>query len=281
MELIDCALPTLHRVVPSTNEEEAFKDLDAAFLVGAMPRKEGMERKDLLAANVKIFKSQGQALAKHSKKTVKVLVVGNPANTNALICAKYAAPAISPRQISAMTRLDHNRSLGQIALRCDVPVNHVKNVIIWGNHSATQYPDVHHATVLKNGNWVEAYGAVNDEAWLKGDFLTTIQKRGAEIIKRRKLSSAMSAAKAACDHMRDWFAGTPEGIWVSMAVASDGSYGIPEGLVYSFPVRIDHATKDWSVVQGLKIDDFSREKMTLTLKELEEEKHEALAACEQ
>jgi malate dehydrogenase len=281
MELVDCALPTLHRVVPSTNEEEAFKDIDAAFLIGAMPRKEGMERKDLLAANVKIFKSQGQALAKHAKKTVKVLVVGNPANTNALICAKYAAPAISPKQISAMTRLDHNRSLGQIAARTGVPVNHVKNVIIWGNHSATQVPDVRHANVLKDGNWVGAHEAVNDEAYLQGDFVSTIQKRGAEIIKRRKLSSAMSAAKAACDHMRDWFSGTPEGIWVSMAVASDGSYGIPEGVVYSFPVRVDASSKEWTVVQGLQIDEWTRGKMTATLNELEEEKKEALAACEQ
>jgi malate dehydrogenase len=280
MELADCALPTLHKVIPLTNEEESFKDIDVAFLVGAMPRKEGMERKDLLAANVKIFKSQGQSLAKHAKKTVKVLVVGNPANTNAFICAKYAAPTISPRQISAMTRLDHNRSLAQIAARCGVPINQVKNVTIWGNHSATQFPDVRHAEVLKNGNWVDAYSAVNDEAWLQGDFITTIQKRGAEIIKRRKLSSAMSAAKAACDHVRDWFFGTREGEWVSMAVASDGSYGIPEGIVYSFPVRIDAAKKDWSIVQGLQIDEFSRGKMTSTLKELEEEKGEALAACE-
>jgi len=282
MELADCALPTLHRVIPLTSEEESFKDIDAAFLIGSMPRKEGMERKDLLAANVKIFKSQGQALAKHAKKTVKVLVVGNPANTNAFICAKYAAPVISPRQISAMTRLDHNRSLAQIAQRCNVSIDRVKNVIIWGNHSATQFPDVRHAAVLKQGgeNWTEAYAAVDDEKWLKDEFIAIIQKRGAEIIKRRKLSSAMSAAKAACDHMRNWFFGTKEGEWVSMAVASDGSYGIPEGLVYSFPVRIDAVTKDWSIVQGLQIDEFSREKMNVTLKELEEEKGEASAACE-
>jgi len=170
--------------------------------------------------------------------------------------------------------------LAQIAGRVGVPINHVKNVIIWGNHSATQFPDVRHAQVLKQ-SWTDAYSAVNDEAWLHGDFITTIQKRGAEIIKRRKLSSAMSAAKAACDHMRDWFFGTREGEWVSMAVASDGSYGITEGIVYSFPVRVDPTTKDWTIVQGLNIDDFSRGKMTLTLKELEEEKTEALAACEQ
>jgi len=282
MELMDCALPTLHRVIPLTNEEESFKDIDAAFLIGSMPRKEGMERKDLLAANVKIFKSQGQSLAKHAKKSVKVLVVGNPANTNAVICAKYAAPTISPRQITAMTRLDHNRSLAQIAARCDVGIDRVKNVIIWGNHSATQFPDVRHAVVLKQGaeKWIDAYTAVNDESWLQGEFVSTIQKRGAEIIKRRKLSSAMSAAKAACDHMRNWFFGTRDGEWVSMAVASDGSYGIPEGYVYSFPVRVDPTSKDWSIVQGLQIDDWSRQKMMTTLKELEEEKGEALAACE-
>jgi len=282
MELMDCALPTLRHVIPTTNEQEAFTDIDVAFLIGSMPRKEGMERKDLLAANVKIFKSQGQALAKYAKKSVKVLVVGNPANTNAVICAKYAAPTISSRQITAMTRLDHNRSLAQIAARCNVGIDNVKNVIIWGNHSATQFPDVRHAVVLERGTdkWIDAYTAVNDEAWLKGDFVSTIQKRGAEIIKRRKLSSAMSAAKAACDHMRNWFFGTRDGEWVSMAVASDGSYGIPEGYVYSFPVRVDAATKDWSIVQGLQIDEWSRQKMTVTFKELEEEKGEALAACE-
>jgi len=282
MELMDCALPTLRSVVAVTNEEDAFKNIDAAFLIGAMPRKEGMERKDLLAANVKIFKSQGQSLAKHAKKTVKVLVVGNPANTNALVCAKYAAPAISPRQITAMTRLDHNRSLAQIAAKCGVPISQVKNVIIWGNHSSTQFPDVRHAKVqLKNGQQppVDAYAAVKDDAWLQGEFISTVQKRGAEIIKRRKLSSAMSAAKAACDHMRDWFFGTPENEWVSMAVSSDGSYGIPEGIIYSFPVKVDPKTKDWTIVQGLPIDNFAKEKMNVTLKELEEEKGEAFAAC--
>lgn len=279
MELMDCALPLLVEVVPSVCEKEAFTDIDAAFLVGAMPRKEGMERKDLLAANVKIFKSQGESLHK-AKPTCKVLVVGNPANTNAYICAKFAAPHIPAKNISAMTRLDHNRALAQIAAKCHVPVGHVKNVTIWGNHSSTQFPDVHNAQVQKDGHWVEAVKAVADDAWLHGDFISVIQKRGAEIIKKRKLSSAMSAAKAACDHMRDWFAGTPEGQWVSMAVPSDGSYEIPEGVVYSFPVKINHQTKDWEVVKGLPVDDFARGKMKATLAELEEEKKDALEACQ-
>lgn len=279
MELNDCALPLLHSITPTTDEATAFKDIDAAFLVGAMPRKEGMERKDLLAANVRIFKSQGAALDKYAKKTVKVLVVGNPANTNAFICAKYA-PSIPSRNISAMTRLDHNRAIAQIAARCGVGCNDVKNVIIWGNHSVTQFPDVRHAKVHKNGADVDAWAAVGDDAWLKGDFLSTIQKRGAAIIAKRKLSSAMSAAKAACDHMHDWFHGTSGDHWVSMAVPSDGSYGITEGIVYSFPVKIDAATKEWHVVKDLSVDEWSREKMTATLKELTEERDEAVAACQ-
>jgi malate dehydrogenase len=278
-ELQDCALPLLHEVVAYTNEAEAFKDIDVAFLVGAMPRKEGMERKDLLAANVKIFKSQGQALAAHAKPGVKVIVVGNPANTNAYICAKYAAPKIPAKNITAMTRLDHNRALGQIALRTGVQSKDVKNVAIWGNHSATQYPFVAEATLQKDGKEHKVTEAVNDEAWLKGEFITTIQKRGAVIISKRKLSSAMSAAKAACDHIHDWFAGTAEGTWVSMAVPSDGSYDIPAGIVYSFPVTVDAATQDWKIVQGLTLNAFDKEKMMLSLKELQEEAAEAELAC--
>lgn len=276
LELRDCAYPMLRGIVSTASEEEAFKDIDAAFLVGAMPRKEGMERKDLLAANVKIFKSQGIALDKFAKKTVKVLVVGNPANTNAFICAKYAT-SIPSRNISAMTRLDHNRTLAQIADKSGVPVTAVKNVIIWGNHSSTQYPDVSHATVVRDGKSLGAVEAVNDNAWLEGPFIPLIQKRGAQIIKMRKLSSAMSAAKAACDHMRDWFFGTPEGVYVSMAVPSDGSYSIPEGVVYSFPVTIGN--KEWKIVQGLPISDASRAKMDATLAELQQERDEALSAC--
>jgi len=280
LELQDCSLPFLHSVTPSVNEQEAFKDIDAAFLVGAMPRKEGMERKDLLAANVKIFKSQGKALAANAKKNVKVLVVGNPANTNAYICAKYAAPTIPARNFSAMTRLDHNRAIAQVAMRSGVTASNVKNVIIWGNHSSTQFPDVKHATVFKDNKWQEAYSTVKDDKWLEGEFITKIQTRGAQIIKLRKLSSAMSAAKAACDHMRDWFNGTKDDSWVSMAVPSDGSYGIPEGIIYSFPIKIDAATKEWSVVKGLSISDFAKSKMDATLKELQEEVGEAVAACQ-
>jgi malate dehydrogenase len=277
MELADCALPLLHKVTPTTDIGEAFKDLDVAFLVGAMPRKEGMERKDLLAANVKIFKEQGQALANHAKPTVKVLVVGNPANTNAYICAKYAAPKIPARQFSAMTRLDHNRATAQIAAKSGVPVTAVKNVIIWGNHSATQFPDVKHAVVHKDGKDVNAYSAVADDAYLKGDFISMIQKRGAAIIAKRKLSSALSAAKAAVDHMHDWINGTKPGIWVSMAIPSDGSYDIPAGVMYSFPVMCTDG--DWKIVQGLANDDFAKGKMAATLKELQEEAADAEAAC--
>uniref|UniRef100_A0AC34QTA9 Malate dehydrogenase n=2 Tax=Panagrolaimus sp. JU765 TaxID=591449 RepID=A0AC34QTA9_9BILA len=279
-ELIDCALPTLVSVEAYTSEPEAFKDIDYAFLIGAMPRKEGMERKDLLAANVKIFKSQGQSLANYSKPTVKVLVVGNPANTNAFIAAKYAGGKIPARNFSAMTRLDHNRATAQVALKTGVTIGNVKNVIIWGNHSSTQFPDVRHAKVTKDGHEVDAYSAVNDNAWLQGPFISTVQKRGAVIIEKRKLSSAMSAAKAACDHMRDWHFGTKSGEHVSMAIPSDGSYGIPQGLIFSFPVTIDGSTKEWKIVQGLEIDDFAKQKLNATTKELEEERNDALAACE-
>jgi malate dehydrogenase len=280
LELQDCSMPLLHRVIASVNEKEAFTGVDAAFLVGAMPRKEGMERKDLLAANVRIFKSQGKSLAENAKPNCKVLVVGNPANTNAYICAKYASAKIPARNISAMTRLDHNRATAQIAARCGVSANNVKNVIIWGNHSSTQFPDLKHAKVMKDNQWQDAYALVKDDNWLKADFISLIQKRGAEVIKKRKLSSAMSAAKAACDHMRDWFQGTRDDAWVSMAVPSDGSYGIPKGIIYSFPVKIDPATKEWSIVQGLQIDDFAKGKMDATLKELQEESVEATAACQ-
>ncbi|GMT10193.1 hypothetical protein PFISCL1PPCAC_1490, partial [Pristionchus fissidentatus] len=277
-ELIDCALANLNGVEAVTNEKDAFTNIDYAFLVGAMPRKEGMERKDLLAANVRIFKSQGKALADYAKPTTKVIVVGNPANTNAFICAKYAAGKIPARNFSAMTRLDHNRASAQVALKAGVTVGNVKNVIIWGNHSSTQFPDVRHAKVTKGGAEVDAYTAVGDAAWLQSGFISTVQKRGGVIIERRKLSSAMSAAKAACDHIHDWYRGTTAGQWVSMAVPSDGSYGIPEGLIFSFPVTI--ANGDWKIVQGLDLDDFSKQKIALTTKELEEERDEALAACE-
>lgn len=270
MEIADCALPCVRDVVATDDPAVAFKDIDAAFLVGAMPRKEGMERKDLLAANVKIFKVQGQALDQFAKKTVRVLVVGNPANTNALICSQYA-PTIPKENFSAMTRLDQNRAQAQIASRLGVPVAQVTNCIIWGNHSSTQFPDVRHASV--GGKPV--YEAIGDDAWLQGDFISTVQKRGGAVIAARKLSSAMSAAKAACDHMASWWSGTPEGQFVSMGVFSDGSYGTAPGVMFSFPVAIKDGK--WSIVQGLPIDDFSKAKLEATGKELCEERDDALA----
>lgn len=276
MELADCALPLLAGVVPTDDPNVAFKDVSAAFLVGAMPRKEGMERKDLLSANVKIFKVQGEALDKYAKKDVKVLVVGNPANTNAFICSHYAQ-SIPRENFTAMTRLDQNRAQAQISARLGVPVYDVKNVIIWGNHSATQFPDVKNAVVKVGGAEKPVYDAVNDTKYLQTDFVTTIQKRGAAVIAARKMSSAMSAAKAATDHMRDWWNGTSNGQWVSMGVVSDGSYGVPKDIVFSFPVSIQN--KQWKIVQGLSVDDFARSKFDVTAKELLEEKEEATAVC--
>lgn len=276
MELADCALPLLLQVVPTTDPTVAFKDVSAAFLVGAMPRKEGMERKDLLSANVKIFKVQGEALDKHAKKDVKVLVVGNPANTNAFICSYYA-PSIPRENFTAMTRLDQNRAQAHIAAKVGVPVQNVKNVIIWGNHSATQFPDVKHSTVLIGNVEKSVYDAIGDNNYLQTDFVTTIQKRGAAVIAARKMSSAMSAAKAATDHMHDWWNGTEKGKWVSMGVVSDGSYGVPKDIVYSFPVTIEN--KQWKIVQGLDVDDFARSKFDVTASELLEEKEEATAVC--
>ncbi|KAF1375469.1 hypothetical protein PFLUV_G00220520 [Perca fluviatilis] len=258
MELQDCALPLLRDIVPTDKEEVAFKDLDAAILVGSMPRKDGMERKDLLKANVAIFKSQGAALEKYAKKTVK------------------SAPSIPKENFSCLTRLDHNRARSQVAMRCGVPATHVKNVIIWGNHSSTQYPDVHHCLVNMSGSELACFDAVKDDAWLKGDFIATVQQRGAAVIKARKLSSAMSAAKAICDHMRDIWSGTPEGEFISMGVySSANSYGVPEDLIYSFPVQIKD--KKWKIVEGLAINDFSQMKMDATAAELIEERDTAVA----
>ncbi|EFO18139.1 malate dehydrogenase [Loa loa] len=276
-ELQDCSLPTLQEVVVTVKEEEAFNGIDYAFLIGAMPRKQGMERKDLLSANVKIFKSQGMALAKYAKPTTKVIVVGNPANTNAFIAAKFASPTIPEKNFTSMTRLDHNRATSQVAMKCGVGIGNVKNVIIWGNHSSTQFPDITHAKVVKNGATLGAYDAVNDKGWIQGPFISTVQKRGAVIIEKRKLSSAMSAAKAACDHIRDWHCGTKPDEWVSMGIPSDGSYGIPKGLMFSFPVTISGG--EYKVVQGLHLDEFAKEKIAITQKELEEERDEALQAC--
>lgn len=275
MELADCALPLLAGVLPTANPEEAFKDVAAAFLVGAMPRKEGMERKDLLAANVRIFKEQGQAMDKVARKDVKVLVVGNPANTNALICSKYA-PSIPKENFTAMTRLDQNRAQSQLAAKLGVPVQDVKKVIIWGNHSSTQFPDASNATAKIGGVEKPVTEAINDNEYIRSTFVTTVQKRGAAVIAARKMSSALSAAKAASDHMKDWFLGTGDR-WVSMGVVSDGSYGTPRDVVFSFPVTC--ANGSWKIVQGLTINDFGRQMLDATGKELAEEKAEALEVC--
>lgn len=283
LELQDCAFPLLADIVATVDIETAFKDIDVALLVGAMPRREGMERADLLAANAKIFKQQGAALDQFAKKSVKVLVVGNPANTNALIAAQ-CAPSIPKENFSALTRLDHNRACAQLALRISaksgatVSAQDVENVTIWGNHSSTQYPDVSHA-VSKAGccGGKKVTAVLEDEAWLKDEFITTVQKRGAAIIKARKLSSAMSAAKAICDHTRDWWCGTQGDSWVSMGVWSTGnSYNVPEGIIYSFPVKC--AGGKWEIVNGLEIDQFSREKMDATANELVDERKEAFSA---
>jgi len=275
MEIEDTSLPLVKGVVPTDSEEAAFKDVDVALFVGAMPRKEGMERKDLLSANVKIFKSQGTALDKFAKKSVKVLVVGNPANTNCYILAHYA-PSIPRENFTCLTRLDHNRAKAQIALRLKVSPDAVKNVTIWGNHSSTQFPDVRSATVTVNGKETPVYEAVKDDNWLKNDFVSAVQKRGAAVIAARKLSSAMSAAKAICDHMHDWWHGTKGNESVSVGVISDGSYDVEKGLVFSYPVQIKNGKI--SIVQGLKIDDWSREMLDKTQKELVEEKNDALKA---
>lgn len=256
----------------------AFKDVSAAFLVGAMPRREGMERKDLLSANVKIFKVQGEALNTHAKKDVKVLVVGNPANTNALVCSHYA-PTIPRENFTAMTRLDQNRARAQVAAKVGVPVENVRNIIIWGNHSSTQFPDARNGRVVVNGTEKGVYEAINDTAYLTGSFVETVQKRGAAVIAARKMSSAMSAAKAAADHMKDWWHGTQGDEFVSMGVISDGSYGAPKDIVFSFPVQI--VNKQWKIVQGLNLDDFAKGKLTITGNELLEEREEAMAVCGQ
>jgi len=278
MELQDCSLPLVKNVVATADPKEAFLDTDVAILVGAMPRREGMERADLLKANAKIFQSQGKAIDQYAKKSVKVLVVGNPANTNCLICQKNA-PSIPKENFSCMTRLDQNRAQAQIANRLKVSCDAVQNAIIWGNHSSTQYPDAAHASVVVGGEKKTVREAVKDDDWLNGDFIKVVQQRGGAIIKARKLSSAMSAAKAICDHVRDWWFGTAEGRWVSMGVYSDGSYDIPEGIIYSFPVTVkpDHT---WSIVQGLQISNLAREKMDATAKELVSERDTALSFCE-
>ena len=264
MELDDCAFPTLAGIVATDDPNAAFKDADYALLVGARPRGPGMERKDLLEANAAIFSVQGKAMNDNASRDIKVLVVGNPANTNSLI-AQSNAPDLKPRNFTAMTRLDHNRAMAQLAAKTGSHVNDIKCMTIWGNHSATQYPDVNHASV---GG--KAANSLVEQDWLADEFIPVVQQRGAAIIKARGASSAASAASAAIDHMRDWTLGTPDGDWVSMAIPADGSYGIEPGIIYSYPVRCTGG--DYEIVQGLAIDDFSRERMNATETELREER---------
>jgi malate dehydrogenase len=264
MELNDCAFPTLNRIVATDDARVAFKDCHAALLVGARPRGPGMERKDLLMANAQIFSAQGKALNEVADRNVKILVVGNPANTNANI-ARANAKDLNPRNFTAMTRLDHNRALSQLAEKTGSHVTAIKRMTIWGNHSSTQYPDISHTTV--NG---KPAPTLVDKKWVSDTFIPVVQQRGAAIIKARGQSSAASAASAAIDHVRDWVRGTPDGDWVSMAVPSDGSYGIKEGVIYSYPVTCKNG--DYQLVQGLSIDEFSRQRMDATHKELLEER---------
>ena len=264
MELDDCAFPLLAGITCTDDPKVAFAGSDYALLVGARPRGPGMERKDLLEANAAIFSVQGKALNDHASRDVKVLVVGNPANTNALITQRNA-PDLDPRNFTAMTRLDHNRAMTQLAQKTGTTVNDISHMTIWGNHSATQYPDLYNARVNQT-----AAMELTDQTWLEEHFIPTVQQRGAAIIKARGASSAASAANAAIDHMRSWALGTPAGDWVSMGVYSDGSYGIPEGLIYSFPCTCNGG--DWTIVQGVDVNDFSRSKMDATAAELSEER---------
>ena len=270
MELDDCAFPLLAGIVQTDDPNVAFKDADYALLVGAMPRKEGMERSDLLAANGGIFKPQGEAIARHANPNIKVLVVGNPANTNALIAREAAMKVkgtkVNPRNFTAMTRLDHNRAITQIAARLEVPLTEVKRMTIWGNHSVTQYPDLFNCKV----GGKSAAGLVKDRAWIRKTYVPTVAKRGAAIIAARKLSSAASAANAAIDHMRDWALGSAKRDWVSMGVPSDGSYGVPEGLISSFPVVCKDG--DYTIVQGVKLNAFSQKFVDASVAELMEER---------
>jgi malate dehydrogenase len=269
MELDDCAFPDLAGIVQTDDAATAFDGADIAFLVGSRPRTKGMERKDLLEANGAIFTVQGRALAEAAKPDVKVLVVGNPANTNCLI-AQANAKGLEPERFTAMTRLDHNRAKAQVAGKLGIPVRDVRKMTIWGNHSATQYPDLFHAEV----DGAPVADRVGGQDWVEQTFIPTVQKRGAAIIEARGSSSAASAASAAVDHVHDWVHGTPEGDWVSMAIPSDGSYGIPEGVIYSFPCTTSGG--EISIVQGLEIDDFSRSRMDATRDELFEERDQVV-----
>jgi malate dehydrogenase len=265
MELDDCAFPLLAGMVMTDQAEEAFSDADYALLVGAMPRKEGMDRSDLLAANGAIFTTQGRALAATASPDVRVLVVGNPANTNALIAMNNAA-GMDHANFTAMTRLDHNRAVSRLAARLGKPVISIRRMTIWGNHSDTQYPDLFHCEV----DGERAYDLVGDPEWVETVYIPKVAKRGAEVLSARGASSAASAANAAIDHMRDWAYDTPEGDWVSMGVPSDGSYDVPEGLISSFPCVVRDGK--WQIVQGLELDDYSRERIDASVAELERER---------
>jgi malate dehydrogenase len=265
MELVDCAFPLLRGIDISADPKEAFDGCNVALLVGARPRGKGMERADLLEANGGIFKPQGEAINERAADDVRVLVVGNPANTNCLI-ANAHAPDVPDERFSSMMRLDHNRAIAQLASKLQVPVTEIGKMTVWGNHSTTQYPDLVHAEVGGRSAW----DAVDDEAWIADEFIPTVAKRGAAIIEARGASSAASAANAAIDHVRDWMLGTPEGDWVSMAVPSDGSYGVAEGLVSGFPCAC--ADGEWTIVEGLEIDDFSRQRIDASVEELTEER---------
>jgi len=264
MELDDCAFPLLRGMVATDDANKAFADSEFGLLVGAMPRKKGMERKDLLEANSKIFSAQGKAINDHAKSDIRVLVVGNPANTNALITVANA-PNVKAGNITAMTRLDHNRAISQLAAKTGSSSDSIRKMTIWGNHSSTQYPEIAHTL----GDGKPAKELV-DDAWYKDDFIPKVQQRGAAIIEARGASSAASAANAAIDHFYTWMHGTEDGDWVSMAIPSDGSYGIDEGLIYSFPCTCKDG--EYSIVQGLEIDDFSRQRMDATAQELGEER---------
>jgi malate dehydrogenase len=264
MELNDCAFPTLNKVTATDDAKVAFKDCGVALLVGARPRGPGMERKDLLLANAAIFSAQGKAMNEVADRNVKVLVVGNPANTNALI-ARANAPDLNPRNFTAMTRLDHNRALAQLAEKTGAHTTDIRKLTIWGNHSSTQYPDLSHTTVSG-----KAAKSLVDQQWIEETFIPVVQQRGAAIIKARGASSAASAASAAVDHIHTWVKGTAPGDWISMAVPSDGSYGIKEGLIYSYPVTTQNG--EYQIVQGLAVDEFSRKRMDLSEQELREER---------
>jgi malate dehydrogenase len=264
MELEDCAFPLLHGIVVTADANVAFRDVDYAFLVASKPRSQGMERKDLILDNGQIFAPQGEAINKYASRDVKVLVVGNPANTNCLIAMSHA-PDINPRQFTAMTRLDHNRADSLLAQKCGLSVNDICHLVIWGNHSSTQYPDISYASVRG-----QPASALVSEDWLRDEFVPAIQQRGAAIIQARGSSSAASAASAALDHMRDWVRGSAKNDWCSMAVISDGSYGISEGIIYSFPVTCENG--DYQIVQGLAISEFSQQRLTLSEQELLEER---------